>query len=105
MALSHKWQNATPNRPLRLPSESRQEEFSGFLEGFSGFLHVDGYAGYESIEGVELAGCWAHVRRKFDEALKALKVAPPGSGRSTTAKKGLEFRNRPSHALVQGSSS
>jgi len=26
-----------------------------FLNGFSGFLHVDGYAGYESIEGVELA--------------------------------------------------
>jgi transposase len=65
-----------------------------FLNGFSGYLHVDGYAGYESIEGVELAGCWAHVRRKFDEALKALKGAPHGAGRSTTAKKGLDFCNR-----------
>ena len=65
-----------------------------FLKGFSGYLHVDGYAGYESIQDVELAGCWAHVRRKFDESLKALKGAPPGVGRSTVAKKGLDFCNK-----------
>ncbi|WP_391203207.1 IS66 family transposase [Psychrobacillus sp. L4] len=35
-----------------------------------------------------------HVRRKFDESLKALKGAPPGVGRSTVAKKGLDFCNK-----------
>jgi transposase len=43
-----------------------------FLEGYKGFLHVDGYAGYHDIPNVTLAGCWAHLRRKFDEALKGL---------------------------------
>ena len=46
-----------------------------FLEGFSGYLHVDAYAGYRKLEeqGVILVECWGHLRRKFDEALKALK--------------------------------
>ena len=43
-----------------------------FLTGFEGYLHVDGYPGYNSIPDVTLVGCWAHARRKFDEALKAL---------------------------------
>ena len=43
-----------------------------FLEGFKGYLHVDGYAGYNNIPDVILTGCWAHLRRKFDEALKGL---------------------------------
>ena len=36
--------------------------------------HVDGYVGYEGMPDVELVGCWAHARRKFDEALKAVPV-------------------------------
>jgi len=46
-----------------------------FLTGYAGFLHVDGYAGYNELEkqGVTLVECWTHMRRKFDEALKALK--------------------------------
>lgn len=43
-----------------------------FLAGFKGYLHVDGYAGYNNIPNVTLTGCWAHLRRKFDEALKGL---------------------------------
>jgi hypothetical protein len=45
------------------------------LAGYDRFLHVDGYPGYRKLEdqGVTLVECWAHVRRKFDEALKALK--------------------------------
>jgi transposase len=46
-----------------------------FLEGFKGFLHVDAYAGYKKLEerGVMVVECWAHMRRKFDDALKGLK--------------------------------
>jgi len=48
---------------------------AAFLKGFRGLLHTDGYAGYHSRlpDQVTVVGCWAHVRRKFDEALKVLK--------------------------------
>ena len=42
---------------------------------FSGTVQCDGYAAYRSFanrrgDTIELAGCWAHVRRKFYEALE-----------------------------------
>ena len=44
-----------------------------FLEGFSGWLHADGYPGYHKLpEKIRVVGCWAHLRRKFDEAVKSL---------------------------------
>jgi hypothetical protein len=63
-----------------------------FLFGFKGYLHVDGYAGYNGLPNVTLVGCWAHARRKFDEALKAL----PDTKRpaAVAAQEGLEFCNR-----------
>lgn len=51
-----------------------------FLQGFKGYLQVDGYAGYHDIPNVDLAGCWAHLRRKFDEALKGLPPKQRTSG-------------------------
>lgn len=38
-----------------------------FLEGFKGYLHIDGYKGYERLFklGVNGVGCLSHVRRKF----------------------------------------
>lgn len=40
-----------------------------FLEGFSGYLHTDGYSGYNSVPDVIHCGCWAHLQRKFEEAM------------------------------------
>jgi transposase len=39
--------------------------------GNFGYLHTDGWGGYHQLEenGVTLCGCWAHARRKFNEAL------------------------------------
>ncbi len=51
-----------------------------FLEGFKGYLHADGYAGYHNIPDVTLCGCWAHFRRKADEALKGLPTKQRRSG-------------------------
>jgi hypothetical protein len=50
---------------------------ANFLQGFSGHLQVDGYAGYHALasEHCILVGCMAHARRKFDEALKVLPKA------------------------------
>jgi transposase len=63
-----------------------------FLDGFKGYLQVDGYAGYHDIPNVTLAGCWAHFRRKFDEALKGL---PPKQRRSgSKAREALDQINQ-----------
>lgn len=46
------------------------------LDGFNGYLVTDDYAGYNAVSrrgDVIRAGCWAHARRKFDEALKIQK--------------------------------
>lgn len=55
-------------------SDRRGKHPKEFLHGFKGYLHTDGYAGYRSElpEDVIIVGCWAHARRKFDEALKGL---------------------------------
>jgi transposase len=45
---------------------------ASFLSGFKGYLQTDGYSGYGKLASVTLLGCWAHARRKFTEALKAL---------------------------------
>ena len=61
-----------------------------FLAGFSGYLQVDGYAGYDSLSGVTLVGCWAHARRKFVEALNVLPTLARTKG-GTPSHAGLAF--------------
>lgn len=54
---------------------------SQILQGFSGILQVDGYAGYNRVldlrdnAPIELAYCWAHARRKLYD-LTHNNVAP-----------------------------
>ena len=58
-----------------------------FLDGFRGYLQTDGYAGYNSVDGAIHVGCWAHVRRKFNDALEAA-----GKGKkSPTAAQGVAY--------------
>ena len=62
-------------------AEGRGSEYPlAFLKDFKGYLQADAYSSYnplyEGLEGSDLAqcievACWAHVRRKFVEALKA----------------------------------
>lgn len=40
-----------------------------FLGDFGGYLHTDGYAGYNKLTNVTHCNCWAHLRRKFHEAI------------------------------------
>lgn len=65
--------------------QTRSGEFvRGYLKDWNGTLVCDGYAGYDSGgrgTGIRLAGCWAHVRRKFVEAVKLSK----GEGCATEA--------------------
>ena len=54
-------------------STRKAEHAENFLKGFSGWLHADGYQGYHRLpENIRVVGCWAHARRKFDEALQTL---------------------------------
>lgn len=54
-------------------STRKAEHAENFLKGFSGWLHADGYQGYQRLpENIRVVGCWAHARRKFDEALQTL---------------------------------
>jgi hypothetical protein len=57
------------------------------LRGFQGFLQTDGYEGYAAIgrePGVFHVGCWAHTRRKFDEALRGQKNSKKKSSKRTS---------------------
>ena len=63
-----------------------------FLKGFAGYLHVDGYAGYNKIPNVTVASCWSHTRRGFDEAVKSLPKNERGA--PTKAREGLNFCNQ-----------
>jgi transposase len=54
-------------------TETRQDDHpQKFLEGFTGWLHTDGYAAYHNLPGLTVVGCWAHMRRYFEDALKAM---------------------------------
>ena len=60
------------------------------LAGFKGILQVDGYGGYRALAergDVQLAFCWAHVRRRFYE----LAVAGPAPIASETLKRIAEL--------------
>jgi len=78
-----------PGQPIILfdddPSRSEAVPLR-LLDGFSGILMTDAYAGYDAVvraNQISHAGCWAHARRKFDEALKA----PTAKGKKTKAGK------------------
>lgn len=47
-----------------------------FLQNYHGFLHADGYDGYHDLhQNVSVVGCWAHVRRRFDETMKTIPMS------------------------------
>ena len=72
-----------PGRGAKHPKE--------FLSGYKGYLHTDGYAGYHGLgKDITVVGCWAHLRRKFDEAMKSL---PKGKVKGSSASQGLAYCN------------
>ena len=70
----------------------KAENAAAFLQGFTGYLHADGYSGYHKLPGsIRVVGCWAHARRKFDEAVNAL---PKGEQAGCAALEGQRFCNQ-----------
>ena len=69
----------------------KAENAEKFLKGFTGWLHADGYSGYHRLpEKIRVVGCWAHLRRKFDEAVNAL---PKEQQSGCAALEGLQYCN------------
>ena len=62
------------------PDKTKERPFV-FLKGFSGYLLTDGSSSYNGLpDDIILVGCFSHVRRGFDDALKCLKeYERPGS--------------------------
>ena len=48
-------------------------------------LHTDGYQGYSAVANAIHAGCWAHARRKFEEAM------PKNAPKDNKARIGFEY--------------
>jgi transposase len=72
------------------PSRSGQNA-ANYLKGFKGYLHTDGYQGYEKVENVTRCGCWAHLRRYFVEAIPDKKSKGPPI---TAAEIGRDYCNQ-----------
>ncbi len=53
-----------------------------FLEGYDGTIMTDGYAAWRMLDKVTQLGCWAHARRKFNDALN---LSPKKAGRPKQA--------------------
>lgn len=78
------WVHVRDERPRGSPSppaafykyspDRKGEHPRGHLKNYAGFLHADGYAGYEKLYESERIGevaCMAHIRRKFFDIHKA----------------------------------
>jgi hypothetical protein len=68
-----------------------QKHPRAFLKDFNGFLHTDGYQVYHSLPPcITIVGCWAHVRRKFEDLLKK---TPKAKRKGSNAEKGVAYIN------------
>ena len=67
-----------PHRFFDFTEDRRKEHPGEILADYAGFVHADAYSGYDHLftnnENIIEAGCWAHARRKWDEALNSARA-------------------------------
>ena len=65
-----------------------------FLKNFKGVVVTDGYSAYKKLDkdnqDITFAGCWAHSRRRFSDAIKALPKTKKAEGKETIAYQALK---------------
>ncbi|SDA32921.1 IS66 C-terminal element [Ruminococcus sp. YE78] len=61
-----------------------------FLAGFSGYGHCDGLGQYSAVKGFTRVGCFAHLRRRF---LNAVKIQSDKNDLTTVAGQGFQKIN------------
>lgn len=59
-----------------------------FLADYHGFVHTDGFSGYNRLQDITRCGCWAHLRRYMFEAIPKKKG---DETQSSPAKVGLAY--------------
>ena len=75
----HFWTYIGHEQPYSVYDFSKSRKRDGpasFLQGFTGYLHADAFAGYDAIflgshAAIREVACWAHARRKFFDAVKS----------------------------------
>ena len=67
-----------PYRYFDFTEDRRKERPAQILSGYAGFVHADAYSGYDHLfansDAIIEVGCWAHARRKWDEALSSARL-------------------------------
>ena len=66
-----------PMRVFRYAPSRAGKEARELLNGFSGYLHTDDYAGYNRVPAVKRCLCWAHYPRYIiirERMLKTRKI-------------------------------
>ena len=61
--------SSTPVRIFEYQPDRSGKRPESFLRGFTGCLVTDGYSGYNQVQKVTHCGCWAHMKRKWREAM------------------------------------
>ena len=61
--------STTPIRIFEYQPDRSGKRPESFLRGFTGCLVTDGYSGYNQVQKVTHCGCWAHMKRKWREAM------------------------------------
>ena len=99
---SYMWiyRGGDPDRPSLVyeyhPTRSG-EVVSEYLKGYKGYVQSDGFSGYDFIDhnpDIIHVGCWAHVRRKFVEVVKASGKRKSIQGRTGNAEKAIDYIRR-----------
>jgi len=67
-----------PYRYFDFTEDRRKERPAQILSGYAGYVHADAYSGYDHLfansDQIIEVGCWAHARRKWDEALSSARL-------------------------------
>ena len=67
---------------------------AAFLKGYKGVVQTDGYSGYGFIDrtlGIIHMGCWAHLRRKFFDVVKAAAKIENDKKKPGTADQAMKY--------------
>ncbi len=67
-----------PYRYFDFTEDRRKEHPARILAKYAGFVQADAYSGYDHLfansDQIIEVGCWAHARRKWDEALNSARL-------------------------------
>ena len=99
---SYMWifRGGDPDKPVLVyqyhPTRSG-DVVSQYLDGYKGYVQSDGFSGYDFLDhnrGIIHVGCWAHVRRKFIDVVKASGKRKSVKSRTGNAEIAIEYIRR-----------